>query len=168
MGIFVTVWAIQSGAITSLMESTAEYGILSAFVSGLMYSTFVTIAFSVAGFLALADTAIPLWQMAVAGAIGATIADLLLVREVRSPLALVLVRAVFGTNVHVFRGKRGPMRWIAALFGAALIAAPTPTDELGVVLLGASHLNSYQLVPIVFIADFVGIYVLLTTAQALL
>ena len=166
-----SVWAYQAGLIAELTAWVSALGpLVGGLIAGGAYSTFVTTPFSVAELIQMgSDHAFPIWQIALSGALGATIVDLLLVRGVRSPLALLLVRAVVGHDTELFKSKikRKPMlRWCAALFGGFLMAAPLPTDELGVVFFGASGLSAVQMIPIIFISDFTGIYAVLSAARA--
>src|SRR3989344_3328568 len=165
------VWVYQSVLIVEVVRWTSSFGPLAAGIAaGAAFSTFVTTPFAIAGFIEMGSGyAIPLWQIAFSGAIGAAIVDLILVKGIRSPLALLLVHAVVGHDTELFKSKirRRPVaRWYAGLFGAVLIAIPLPTDELGVVFLGASGLSTLQMVPIIFVADFIGIYAIVSAAQA--
>ncbi|HEY4522304.1 MAG TPA: hypothetical protein VJH91_01555 [Candidatus Paceibacterota bacterium] len=161
----LTIWLLKSGILSTALESASDFGVLSGFVAGLLYSTFVTTPLAIGGFIALSET-MPIWQIAVFGALGATIMDLILMREIRSPLSQLLVRAAIGHEVHAFRKATGFMRWVLAIFGGLLIAIPLPTDELGIIFLGASHLRALQLVPVIFVADLVGIYGFLEVLRA--
>ena len=160
------VWMLRSGALASIIAWTSDWSLLSSLVVGSLYSTFITTPLAIGGFIELSKT-IPIWQIALTGGLGATIVDILLVDSLRSPLAMFLVRAVAGRDVQSFgrRIARGKLRWMTALLGAFLIAIPLPTDELGVVLFGISHLRPLQLVPLIFAADFVGIYAIALAAQ---
>ena len=163
--IALTIWLLKSDILSTALERASDFGILSGFAAGLLYSTFVTTPLAIGGFIALSET-IPIWQIAVFGALGATIMDLVLMREIRSPLSQLLVRAAVGHEVHAFRKVTGFMRWALAIFGGLLIAIPLPTDELGVIFLGASHLRALKLVPVIFVADLVGIYGFLEILRA--
>lgn len=166
-------WLYSAGFIAEIVLWASSLGpVVGGIVAGAAYSTFVTTPFALAGFIQMATAhTIPAWHIALGGAIGATIVDLMLVKGVRSPLALVIVRAAVGHDVDAFQSrmrKRAASRWYAGLFGALLIAIPLPTDELGVVLLGASGLRTLQMVPIIFAADFVGIYAIVSATRMLL
>ena len=164
--IVATIWFLQSNVLADLVEKGSGLGPLSGFLTGLLYSTFVTTPLAIGGFIVLADT-MPTWQIAMTGALGATVVDLALTRGIRSPLSVLLVQAVVGHDIHMFRRMRGPLRWGAGLFGALLIAIPLPTDELGVVFLGASHLQPLRLMALIFLADLIGIYGFLEVLHAL-
>ena len=165
------VWVYQTGFIHDTVLWLSSFGpLIGGLAAGAAYSTFLTTPFAIAGFFEMSSSyAIPVWQIALSGAVGATIVDLLLVKGIRSPLALFFVRAVAGHDVELFKSRlrRKPVtRWYAGLMGAVLIAIPLPTDELGVVFLGASGLRTLQMIPIILAADFVGIYAIISAARA--
>lgn len=166
-----STWLFQTGLVAEAVQWTYGLGpLIAGFIGGLLYSTFVTTPFAIAGFIDLGSTnALPVWQIALTGAIGATIADLVLVKGVRSPLAAILVRSVVGHDIEAFKSKRRTFlsRWGLGLFGGLLIATPLPTDELGVIFFSASGLNIRQMVPVILISDFVGIYGFVYLAQAI-
>jgi hypothetical protein len=107
-------------------------------------------------------------QIAFLGALGATLIDLVLVKGVRSPLMDSILHAAFGDRLYLFakRLSRGKLRVISALLGCLLIAIPIPTDEIGVTFLGMSHLGAWRVAPLIFAADFVGIFLLASAMQA--
>ena len=166
------VWVYQSGIIAGIVSWTSSLGpLVGGLAAGAAFSTFITTPFAIAGFVEMGMRHVmPIWQIALGGAVGAAIVDIMLVKGIRSPLALLLVRAVIGHETETFKSRvrRKPAsRWYAGLFGAFLIAIPLPTDELGVVFLGASGLNTLQMVPIILAADFTGIYAIVSAARAL-
>lgn len=166
--IAVTWWLLNTGIAADFTRQAIEYGPIAALLIGAFYSVFVTTPIAVAGFFEISTSTIPLWQIAAAGALGATLVDLLLLRWVRSPLAALLVHAVVGHDIKAFHRRRSLPRWAWAMFGAVLISIPLPTDELGVVFMGASHLRTLHMVPIIYVADFIGIYAFISISQAVI
>jgi hypothetical protein len=169
----LTVWLFQNGYLAELVQKVSEFGpVPASLLAGAAYSTFVTTPLAVGGFITLGELpAVPIWQMALAGALGATIVDLALVKGVRSPLALLVVRAVIGRDSNALkrRVKRWPvLRWVTAITGGILVAVPLPTDELGVVFFSASGLRMIQMIPLIFVADFVGVYSIVSASRLFL
>ncbi len=163
----ITIWLLQSGTLATIMDTSTAFGPLASLVAGLMYSTFVTTPIAIGSFYELAQTA-PALHIAALGALGATLIDLVLVKGIRSPLMDAIIHAAFGDKLYVFarRLSRGKLRVVSVLFGCLLIAIPLPTDEVGVTFIGMSHMSAWRLAPLVFLADFVGIYALVSAVQA--
>lgn len=162
-----TWWMLSSGTLERVIDTSTTFGPAAGLFAGLFYSLFITVPIAVGAFLALAGSA-PAWQIALWGAFGSATVDFVLAKGVRSPLMTDILDAVFGTRTIESiekKASRGPWRWVWALFGAFLLAIPLPTDEEGVALLGASNLKSWQLFFIMLIADFVGIYILVSAAE---
>lgn len=161
--IALTVWLVRNGYVAKFVDAVSDYGALAAFVPGLLYSTFVTTPVAVGGFLEMGSIA-PIWQVALLGAAGATLADLMMINGMRSPLMAILLRAIFGKNFESFlkRFASGRTKFLAMVLAWLLIAIPVPTDEIAMTLLGRTTLKGWRLVPFFYIADFVGIYVLLS------
>jgi hypothetical protein len=164
-----SVWLYQSDLINGFLAWSAEHGPLpGALAAGVAFSTFVTTPFAIATFAGIGSSiTMPIWQIALVGALGATLADLFIVRWTRSPISLFLVRAIVGHDAEAFkkRVKKWPgYRWVAALVGGFLVGIPLPTDEVGLVFFSASGLRLYQITPLIFVADFVGVYALVAAA----
>lgn len=165
------VWFYQAGIIAELLGWISALGpLLGGFFAGAAFSTFITTPFAIAGFVQMgAFHTLPIWQIALMGSIGATMVDLLLVKGIRSPLASLIVRAAVGHDVEAFKSKmrKKPfLRWGAAVFGGFLMAIPLPTDELGVVFFGASGLRAIHIIPIIAVANFCGVYAIVTASQS--
>src|SRR3989344_2395968 len=102
-----TIWLYQAGFVAELVKMSVDLGPhLGGIIAGAAFSTFVTTPFAVAGFLGIGSTlTVPIWQIALAGALGATVIDLLLVKGIRSPLALLIVGAITGSDIEAFQRR---------------------------------------------------------------
>ena len=173
IALVAAVWLYQAGVIAELILWVSSLGpLIGSLVAGAAFSTFVTTPFALAGFIEMGSAhVVPVWQIALSGALGATIMDLLLVKGIRSPIATLIVQAVVGHDTEAFKSriKRNPvLRWCAGIFGGFLMAIPLPTDELGVVFFGASGLRTFQMVPVIFAADFLGVYAVVSAARVII
>jgi hypothetical protein len=168
--IVFTIWFFQSGTFEHALSGTHALGpVAASLISGAAFSTFVTTPLAIGGFASSGD-AMPVWQIALLGTIGATAMDLLIVRWLRSPVAMLVVHATIGKDANALKSRLGRsalLRSCACVFGALLMAAPTPTDELGAVFFSASGLRPLHMIPLIFAADFFGIYALVSTAHFL-
>jgi hypothetical protein len=57
------------------------------------------------------------------------------------------------------------MRWLAWIIAIIALASPLP-DELGVALLGASHLRLRWFIPVAFVANAIGILIICLAVRA--
>ena len=58
----------------------------------------------------------------------------------------------------------GLFRFMTPLLGVLIIASPLP-DEIGLALLGFSRAKTFQILPIAFIMNFIGIYAIAVIAH---
>ena len=110
-----------------------------------------------------------LWLVALLGAIGAVIGDLVIFYFLRDHLTEdfleLLKHGTSGKRIrHIFRSKI--MRFSLAIIGALVIASPLP-DELGLALLGISKIKSSLFIPISFLMNFLGIILINVVARLL-
>lgn len=145
------------GHIVSLFGSTE----VASFVAGMFFTSVFTIA---PASIALGNIAthgaghvVALW-----GALGAVCGDLILFYFIRDRFSDDFMNS-FGSVFmkHVARSFHvGFFKWISPLAGALIIASPLP-DELGITLLGFSKTRTMTLIPISFIGNILGIYLII-------
>ncbi len=140
---------------------------ISSFIAGIFFTSVLTTAPAI---IALGEIGVhaSAWHVAFAGGLGALVGDLLIFRFVRSRLVEHIMRISFSPRARRM-GKvlsKGPFRWIPVLLGTILIASPLP-DEIGLVMLGISHIRLWQFLPIALFANMAGIYGIAMVAQHL-
>lgn len=138
---------------------------LASFFAGIFFtSIFTTIpAIVVLGELAQQGNLI---IVSLIGALGAVTGDYILFRFFRDRFALDF-KELFSCSSRrrweiIFRKKM--FRFLTPLLGAVVIASPFP-DEFGIMLLGMSHIRTAFFLPISFIFNGIGIYIIGTIAQ---
>ena len=159
------------GAVTALILS--DLGIIdriialfgnnevASFVSGIFFTSIFTIApASVA--LGHISTHAPGYVVALWGALGAVCGDLILFYFIKDRFAddvMNSFKSVF--TRHFFASFHvGFFKWLSPLLGALIIASPLP-DEFGITLLGLSKTRTAVLIPISFIGNILGIYLII-------
>jgi len=167
VGLVLAVWLIKSDAIAALVAHSEHFHVLASFIEGFFFTSMLTTAPAI---VAITESAqyIPAVELALIGGFAAVCGDLLIFRFVRSKLVEHILRAALhpGT-IRVGRAiAAGPLWWLGPLFGAAVIASPLP-DELGLLMMGLSHIRLWQFVPIAFIANATGILLMALAAQNL-
>lgn len=139
--------------------------VIAAFVAGVFFTSVFTIAPASLALVHIGQS-ISLFELAFFGALGALLGDLLLFFFIRDRFSEDLKRSFKPSFVrHVARSFHfGFLKWLSPILGAALIASPLP-DELGLALLGLSKTRVALLVPISFVMNLIGIYLLLWLAS---
>ncbi len=166
--IILAVYLIKTDTIAAVVSHVSQFGIIGSFFEGFFFTSVLTTAPAIAAILASAAY-VPVWELALVGAFGAVCGDLLVFRFVQSRLADHIVRVAFSPRLMRLgmRLARGPLWWLPFIGGALLIASPFP-DEIGLVMMGLSHMTLGRFIPIVFLANAGGIYLMALAAQNLL
>jgi hypothetical protein len=155
IALFLSRIGVIDGLITLLGHNE-----IAAFIAGMFFTSVFTIApASVAlGHIALHTQSllVVLW-----GSLGAVFGDLLLFYFIRDRFSDDIMNS-FGSKMirHILASFHvGFFKWIAPVLGAAIIASPLP-DEFGITLLGFSKTRTLGLIPISFLGNILGIYLI--------
>lgn len=142
-------------------------GYLGAFIAGALYTLSFTIPISIVMLALLSQTLSPI-EVGVIGGLGAVITDLTIFRFVRDDLVSDIkpLYEKFGGNhvSHVFQSKY--FHWTLPFIGALIIASPFP-DEIGVTLLGISKMKTLEFLPISFVMNSTGIFLIVSASSFL-
>lgn len=138
--------------------------IMASFLSGIFFTSIFTIAPSSVALVSISgisNITIAFW-----GAMGALCGDLILFYFIRDRFVDDLLSSIkpslMKKIMHSFH--LGFMKWLSPLLGALIIASPLP-DELGLTLLGLSKTKITILIPISFIMNFIGVYLLISIVK---
>jgi len=166
-GLFISLLLIQLDVLGYLAVFASEYATIASFFVGVFFTSVLT---TTPAIVAIAEFSahISAWHIALVGGLGALAGDLLIFRFVRSPLATYIVRAASNqTMLRIGRAiAMGPFWWIVPVLGALVIASPLP-DELGLIMMGLSHIRLWAFIPIAYSMNTLGIYLIAIAAQAL-
>ncbi len=140
--------------------------ILTAFLSGLLYTSFFTAPFSILLLVAI-DPNINPYLLAVFAGFGAVLGDLIIVKILR----LIYVPFSFlnhqnGVKAFKKQLEKYHLNLISILLGAIIVASPLP-DELGLILLGVSSLSYMKLAVLTFLLNGMGLLIIILAIQAL-
>jgi len=167
ISIVVAVLLAKSGIITSLLNRTVGWEILGALIAGFFFTSMFTTPPAIVALAQISATN-SLWLTALFGACGAMLGDFILFKFFRDEVAQDLEYLAKVTNAsrltHIFRLKL--FRWVMPFIGAIIISSPLP-DELGLAMLGLSHVSTKKFFPIVFVFNFIGIVILGLVARAI-
>jgi len=135
--------------------------ILASFFAGIFFTSIFTVA---PASIALVDIGgINIATVSFWGALGALCGDLVLFFFIRDRFSKNLMASIRPSVLKSILKSfhLGFMKWLSPLVGAFIIASPLP-DELGLTLLGLSKTKVAILIPISFVMNFAGIYLLLS------
>ncbi len=158
---FIVAWAIGKYSsidhYASLLADTNM--LLFTFVAGAMYSFSFTAGLAVVLFTDINVAQASVLPLAVVGALGGLLADLLIFRFVKD-----IILHELGPHAERFiaRGtKRKITRVLLQIVGGIIIASPFP-DEIGLTFMGISRISFWRLVAVTFVLDTVGVYALIS------
>ena len=168
LSIIVAVLLVKSNVLSDLLSSTSNLKFIGSFIAGLFFTSLFTTAPAIVTLGQIATSA-NIIEVSFFGAVGAVIGDLIIFQFVKDQLSVHFAELMTHNSVWkrmkvLFKLKY--FRWITLLIGGAIIASPLP-DELGIGLLGASKMKTRLFVPISFIFNFIGIYLIGLVARAL-
>ncbi len=148
---------LEIGIVDSLLKETHSVGVLGSFIAGIFFTSIFTIAPASLVLVKIASFSSPI-TVALFGALGAMIGDLLVFFFVKHTLADDLVRLIKRSKYQkIFhRLHFGILRFVLPVIGGIIIASPLP-DEIGLAILGVSKIKTIYLVPIAFVMNFLGI-----------
>jgi uncharacterized membrane protein YdjX (TVP38/TMEM64 family) len=151
------------GVLIDMLGNTA----LSSFIVGIFFTSLFTIAPAAVLLVELALVGHPI-TVAFFGALGAVVGDMILFVFVRDRLSADIMRFVENgfKKFHFDRLHSKMFRWIFPLLGALIIASPLP-DELGIMLLGFSHMKARHVIPISFLMNFIGVLLIIAAGQVI-
>ena len=156
----------QQPTFKSFVSYIGNFGYIGAFIAGAFFVSIFTVAPSALVLFFIAETLNPFGVAIFAGA-GAVIGDYLIFRFLRDRVFNEL-KPMFlknGGNILVKLFKTPYFIWLLPLVGAFIIASPFP-DEVGIGLLGASKLKSWQFISLSLILNSIGIFLVIITARS--
>ncbi len=163
----VAMVLVNIGFVSNVLTLAQGMELFTAFVSGILFTSLFTIA---PASIALAEigTQANVLTISLVGAVGAVFGDMLLFYIIRDTvvedLKTIVKASSYRNFVAHFNG--GVLRWLTPVIGAVIIASPLP-DEVGLAMLGFARVRSLFMIPITFIANFFGIWAVISLANLL-
>lgn len=166
--VIIASWLTQTHYPTQVIEQSLPYWMLACLIAGMFYTSFLTVPFALIAFYILSQHVDPI-PLILLGGSGAMIGDLFIVSIMRK----VFVR--FSSVKHLtpffkMLGKRlhnWHLNYLAVILGCIIIASPFP-DEFGLILMGASGISYPKLMVASFIANTIGVALIVAPAYLLL
>lgn len=160
------VLIVETNVVPALLNGIKADPALASFVAGLFFTSVVTTAPAIAvlGELSLEAN---LFVVAVFGGLGAVVGDYLIFAFVRDrvseDIAHLMSHKTLARYQAIFR--RRTFKRVLPFIGGFIIASPLP-DELGLALLGMSHVKTSRFALISFCFNAAGIFVIGMVARS--
>lgn len=157
LSIVLAIIVAELNLVERLLLISENVRIIGSFIAGLFFTSVFTTApaMVVLGEISQIE---PVWIVAIIGAVGAVLGDLLIFyffkNHVANDLDGLINKAKQSPLKAIFRNKG--FRWMGILIGAFIIASPLP-DELGIALIGISRISIKKFILISFSFNFLGI-----------
>lgn len=158
----------KTGLVANFFELISPLTFVPEFLAGMLYTSALTAPFAVAALFVIGKYNDPLTVAAVAG-LGSMVADLIILKFFRflffgrkSPLSGI-------REMHWLIKKLRSLslfRTFAPVIGGIIIASPLP-DELGLMILGITKIDTWHASLLLYILDFVGIFIIASIAYNL-
>lgn len=158
---FFTILILDTAAITIILEWFQNLKYVGGFIGGMMLVSSFLAAPAVVLLLAVADN-VPTLLLVFVATIGSVIGDWLILKFLQDEIAIEMRPLARKLNIkrRLKRLQKSRLRYFVTFIGAFLVMLPTP-DELGLSLMGISHVKRYKILIICFFLDFIGIYSLI-------
>lgn len=159
LGAVLALLLSQLGVISFIINLIGNQ-ILASFFAGIFFTSVFTIAPASVALVNISGASI--MTVSFWGALGALCGDLTLFFFIRDRFAKDVMDSMKPSVLrHILNTFHlGFMKWISPILGALIIASPLP-DEFGLALLGFSRTKVSILIPVSFIMNFLGVYLLL-------
>lgn len=168
LGLLITLILSRLEFFHSFLLNLGNFGYLSAFIAGVLFVSSFTVMTGAVTLLILAESLHPIVIGIIAG-IGAVVGDLTIFRLVKDDLS----QEIKGIYDHIDGDHHFTkllhskyFSWTLPVVGAIIIASPLP-DEIGVSLMGISNMNIYKFIPLSFLLNAIGIF-LVVSASAII
>ena len=167
LSIVFTVLLVRYGILESILSVAGGMSILSSFIAGLFWTSIFTISpASIA--IAHLSHSVNTTTLAAWGAFGSMLGDLVIFSFVKDVFAEDIKGAVKASRFKKLLSKTHFtfLRWFGPLLGALVIISPLP-DEIGLSLMGISKMKTRYLIPLAFVLNFAGIYLIASVSKGL-
>ena len=167
LSVFVAIFITESGIINHVLASTESH-IIGSFIAGIFFTSIFTAVPATVVLVEIVGVNSVL-VVALFGAVGALLGDLVIFRFVRDTLAENLMKFIkesHNTKLRALFYSRAYKR-LLPFIGALIIASPLP-DELGLVMLGAAGVKTKYFIILSFSLNFAGLVAIGLITKAVL
>lgn len=164
LGIFFAIILSRYEPFHIFLLNFKDYGYIGAFFAGMLFVSTFTFATGAIILLVFAEVLHPI-ELALIAGLGGVAGDFLIFRYIKNDLTneIELIYKNIGGN-HLSKVLHTKyFSWTLPVIGALIIASPVP-DEIGVSLMGLSKMSIYKFLPIAFVLDFIGVFLIVSAS----
>lgn len=169
LSIALAVVLAETGAIAQLLQASQISVALGSFSTGFFLVFIFTVAPAIVALVELSEIGHSFTQVLIWATLGNVIGDLVIFKFIRDRLAEDIFQAIqdFSGMSRLRKLAKIPIvRFFMPILGAILVASPFP-DEAGVALLGLSKMKMRYFIPIIFVVDLIGIWLMIDIGSLL-
>ena len=162
LNIILTIFLSKYDFFNKFLFETRYIPFIGSFIAGVLY---VSIPTAVLGILILADLSGKLSSIEIAmlAGLGAAVADFFIFRFFKDDLLKEITPIYYnfgGKHLNKLMYHKF-FRWSLPIIGAIMIASPFP-DEIGIGLMGLTHIKKYQFILMCLALNITGIFLLVS------
>jgi hypothetical protein len=167
LSILFTIFLVRFGVLESILSVSRGWSIATSFIIGIFWTSIFTISPASIIIAHLSHEIDPV-TLAAWGAFGAMLGDLIIFSFIKDVFSEDVKGAIKASRFKKLLSKThfSFLRWFGPLIGALVIVSPLP-DEIGLSLMGISKMKTRYLIPMTFILNFIGIYLIAIVSQGL-
>jgi hypothetical protein len=162
ISILLTIFLSKHDFFNKFLFETRFIPFAGPFIAGILY---VSVSTAALGILILADLSEKLSpiEIAIIAGLGGAVADFIIFRFFKNNLLKEITPIYYnfgGKHLNKLMYHKF-FRWSLPIIGAIIIASPFP-DEIGIGLMGLTHIKKYQFVLLCLALDITGVFLLVS------
>jgi len=169
ISVVFAITLVKTGLIVKFLSIAPNLWFIESFVAGLFFTSVFTTAPAIFTLGSIAQHN-PLIPVSILGGLGALCGDLIIFRFMKNRLSedfiyLLNQKSKKERISSIFKLKF--FRWFTFCIGALIIASPIP-DELGIMMMGFSKAKTSLFIPVSFVMNSLGIFIVGYVARVII
>lgn len=164
LSIGFSVLLVHSGMLDVVFKYTESMRLVAAFVAGMFFVSIFTAAPAMVVLVKIFSVG-NTFDVVLAATVGSLLGDMVILTIIKDEIGKYLIVGLkkFGQSkiIHLF--KIPIVSFFTKIMGAIVVMSPFP-DELGIALMGVSHLKKKHIATLLFVLDFIGLYIIALVA----
>lgn len=161
----VAIVLAKTGIFEMIISAAPSLKVPGMFLAGFFFTSVITVGPAAVVIAEIAQSN-SIWLLALVGAAGSVIGDLIIFKFVRSRItddfAALFQRPKIQRLTHLLHLEI--LRFLMPFLGALIIASPLP-DEIGLAMMGLSKIKTIYFIPLSYFMNLGGILVVSLSAQ---